>query len=100
MYVATNRVRVVKGRGQELEQRFAHRPGFLDFELWKLVGDEEYDEYLVVIHWESEDAYKTWVGSEDFKRAHSGPRLEHALGPGEIRGYDVRIGANVETTHD
>ncbi len=106
MYVATNRLRVEKGQGQELERRFAHagssdgRPGFIDFELWKLVGDEDYDEFLVVTHWKSEEAHTTWVASEDFKRVHSGPQLEHAVGPGEFRGYDVRLGADVETAHD
>ena len=79
MFVGTNRIRVKTGAGQELERRFQERggierqPGFLEFEMWRLEGDEDYEEYLIVTHWESRDAQKAWVRSDAFKQAHSGP---------------------------
>ena len=54
MYVSTNRLRVSKGRGPALEERFIPRggveqnPGYLDFELWKATKENYIAEYLVV----------------------------------------------------
>ena len=52
MYVGTNRIRVRKGTGHKLGERFAQRggverqPGFMSFQMWKLDADEEHEEYL------------------------------------------------------
>ena len=97
MFVSTNRIRLTRGAGPELEESFSRRaglegqPGFLRFELWKLDRQEEHDEYLVVTHWESESAHAAWTGSEAFKQAHAGPRPDFLLGPGEIKAYQVRL---------
>ena len=102
MYVATNRIKIKKGYGPNLEQRFQHQggvarePGFLGYELWKSDDDGEDEEYLVVSHWESEDAHNRWVRSDSFKQAHSGPPADYILGRGEFSSYDVRMSTQPE----
>jgi heme oxygenase (staphylobilin-producing) len=96
MYVATNQLRVQKGHGAELEERFGgsgevqEHSGFLWFQLWKLEADEDYEEYLVVTQWESEEDHAAWTRSDAFRRAHSGPRVEAILGRPEFKAYEVR----------
>lgn len=103
MFVATNRIRISKGYGEDLEKRFGPRggvekePGFLGFELWKLDQEDDHEEYLVVTHWESEDAHVQWVGSESFQRAHAGMRLDYIVGHGESANYDVRLESQPES---
>lgn len=95
MYVSTNRLKVSKGHGSALEERFRpgggvqQNPGFLDFELWKISKDGDHEEYLVVTRWESEEAHDAWTRSDSFKQAHSGPPLEGLMGHGEFNGFDV-----------
>jgi heme oxygenase (staphylobilin-producing) len=103
MFVATNRLRILKGHGRELEERFrrggavAREPGFWGFELWKLESEAEHEEHLVVTHWESKEAHNRWVQSEAFKRAHSGPPADFIVGPGEVGSYEVRLSYGPET---
>lgn len=102
MYVTTNRIKVRKGYGPQLEQLFQHQggvarePGFLGFERWKSDRSPEHEEYLVVTHWESQEAHNQWVESDSFKRAHSGPPSDFILGPGELGSYDVRLSTQAE----
>ena len=101
MYVATNRINISKGNGADLETRFGPRggvelePGFKSFELWKLNFEAEHEadheEYLVVTHWESENAFKQWIGSESFREAHANMRIDYIIGHGEVANYDVRL---------
>ncbi len=97
MFVATNRLKVQKGHGQELEERFHHQgavageQGFLGFELWQQDGQAEHEEYLVVTHWESKEAHDQWTRSESFKQAHSGPPADFIMGHGEFSSYQVRL---------
>jgi heme oxygenase (staphylobilin-producing) len=96
MFVATNRLKVKKGHGHDLEGRFRQRggvereTGFLGFEFWKLDKREaDHEEYLVVTHWESKEAHTRWTQSDSFRRAHSGPPADYILGHGEFSAYDV-----------
>ena len=97
MFVATNRIKIARGNGADLEERFGPRggveqqPGFGGFELWRLDHEGEHEEYLVVTHWESEDAFKQWIGSESFREAHANMRLDYIIGAGESASYDVRL---------
>ena len=102
MFVATNRLKVKKDHGHELEERFLSRggveqqPGFLGFELWKLDREEDVEDFLVVTHWESKEAHDHWTHSEAFRQAHSGARADFLAGPGEFNSYDVRITSRPE----
>ncbi len=97
MFVGTNRIRVEKGAGGKLEERFARQggvedePGFIGFQMWKLDADGDFEEYLIVTHWESKEAQKAWVRGDGFRQAHSGPRADYIIGHARFNGYDVRL---------
>ena len=103
MFIAANRIRVRVKSGVDLERRFKERkgiekqPGFLSFELWKLDDEEagEFEEYLVVSHWDSKGDFQAWTVSDAFKEAHSGPRAEYILGHPVFTGYEVRQSSRV-----
>lgn len=43
-------------------------PGFIEMQVLK--PNEEDDSYLIVSHWETEDAFKTWTTSPEFIEGH------------------------------
>ncbi|MPZ13155.1 MAG: antibiotic biosynthesis monooxygenase [Chloroflexi bacterium] len=100
MFVATNRIKIKRGHGAELEERFARRagvekqPGFVSFELWRQEHGDEHEEYVVVTHWESEATHAAWTHSDAFRAAHAGARADFLLGPGEVKRYDVRLASS------
>jgi len=97
MFVGTNRIKIKKGYGKELEELFrsrgevAREPGCVDFELWRQEGDSEHEEYLVVSRWESEEHHNQWLRSDSFKQAHSGPPTDYIMGHGEFSSYQIRL---------
>mgnify|MGYP000666284915 FL=1 len=102
MFVGTNRIKIKKGYGNELEELFrsrgevAREPGFVDFELWRQEGDSEHEEYLVVSRWESEEHHNQWLRSDSFKQAHSGPPTDYIMGHGEFSSYQIRLAYQAE----
>ena len=102
MFVGTNRIKIKKGYGKELEELFrsrgevAREPGFVDFELWRQEGDSEHEEYLVVSRWESEEHHNQWLRSDSFKQAHSGPPTDYIMGHGEFSSYQIRFAYQAE----
>lgn len=96
MFVSTNRIRTEKGLGDRLEERFAKRsgmedqPGFLGFELWKGVHSCDFEEFLLVTHWESKWAYSRWTRSNSIERIHPGIHLGLISGDPEFVGFEVR----------
>ena len=99
MYAVTNRIKVQKGHGSDLEEVFGKRggvekePSFKSFELWRLDAEDEHEEYLVVTRWESKDDFKNWTKSDSFKEAHSGPPPTYIIG-GELSNFDVKISSD------
>ena len=98
MFVGTNRIRVKKGTGGLLEERFAERrgverqPGFLGFEMWNLESnDDDAEEYLIVTRWESREAQRAWTRGDAFREARAGPRADFIIGHARFSGYDVRL---------
>lgn len=102
MFVGTNRIKIKKGYGKELEELFrsrgevAREPGFVDFELWRQEGDSEHEEYLVVSRWESEEHHNQWLRSDSFKQAHSGPPTDYIMGHGEFSSYQICLAYQAE----
>ena len=96
-YVVANRVFVKPQFGGEFEQRFKNRagqinlqPGFRLMEVLKPQSDDT--PYVVLTHWEDEQAFQNWVGSEDFKQAHQNPMDKDAfLDGGRIERYAVVV---------
>jgi heme-degrading monooxygenase HmoA len=99
-YVVANRVFVKPEFCQEFEQRFQNRagqinqqPGFVLMEVLKPQSDNT--PYVVLTHWEDEQAFQNWVGGEDFKIAHQNPMIKDAfLDGGGIEQYQVIISSN------
>ena len=96
-YVVANRVFVKPEFADEFEQRFAKRagqidrqPGFVLMEVLKPRSDRT--PYVVLTHWQDEQAFDSWVGSEDFKLAHQDPMDRNAfLDGGGIERYEVVV---------
>lgn len=101
-YVVANRVFVKPEYSHEFEQRFHDRagqinqqPGFVLMEILKPKSDTT--PYVVMTHWENEQAFQSWVGSEDFKLAHQNPMPKDAfLEGGGIEQYEVIITSNID----
>lgn len=99
MYIVTNRVPVAAGYEEMFEERFRHRagqidkqPGFIRMQVLK--PDLPDTPYLVQTAWQDKLAFEAWVGSEDFKVAHSNPMPKEAFdGEGKIEMFEVLITA-------
>lgn len=102
MYVVANRVPVASGWEEEFEQRFRQRagqiekqPGFLRMQVLRPQSPDT--PYVVLTSWESEAAFRAWVGSEDFKAAHANPMPREAFeGEGRLEQHEVIIAAGQE----
>lgn len=92
MYLVMNVVEAKEGRIEDFERAFRERErlvqqaeGFVGFELLRRDRDRE---YVVLTRWENEETFRSWVGSELFKRSHRHADGQFAHG-NEIRCYDV-----------
>ncbi|MCP4432135.1 MAG: antibiotic biosynthesis monooxygenase [Gammaproteobacteria bacterium] len=101
-YVVANRVFVKPVYCEEFESRFRNRtgqinnqPGFVRMEVFK--PQSENTPYVVITHWENEQAFQGWVDSEDFKLAHQNPMSKDAFnGGGGIEQYEVIISSSLD----
>jgi len=73
-FVAINYIHCEEHYRQRFEELFATRahaidrlPGFVDMQVLKPHQDGE---YLIVSHWESEEAFKAWTRSPEFLEGH------------------------------
>ncbi len=76
MIVTCNRIPVNPDYADAFEERFADRsslvdamPGFISFQL--LRPQKEGDPYVVMTFWESDEAFKAWTESPEFKEGHA-----------------------------
>jgi len=86
-YVVANRMFIKAGFEEEFERRFRERrgqinkqPGFTQMQI--LQPQAEDLPYVVLTHWESEQDFRNWVDSEDFRIAHEDPMTRDAFLPG------------------
>ena len=94
-YVVANRVFVKQQYCEEFEQRFKNRagqinqqPGFVLMEVLKPQSEDT--PYVVLTHWQDEQAFRDWIGSDDFKLAHQNPMAKDAfLEGGGLEKYEV-----------
>jgi len=99
MFVVANRVPVAPGWEETFEERFRQRagqidkqPGFLRMQILKPVSDDS--PYVVLTTWQDNTSFEAWVGSEDFKLAHSNPMPKEAFdGEGKLEMHEVIIDA-------
>ncbi|MFN5171008.1 MAG: antibiotic biosynthesis monooxygenase family protein [Cyclobacteriaceae bacterium] len=73
-FVAINYISCENHYRERFEQLFATRahaidrmPGFVDMQVLK---PSQEGEYLIVSHWESEEAFKKWTNSPEFIEGH------------------------------
>ncbi|MCM2971451.1 MULTISPECIES: antibiotic biosynthesis monooxygenase family protein [Larsenimonas] len=98
-YIVNNRVFVKPDYAEEFERRFQHRvgqieqqPGFVRMRILKPQGNQA--PYVVETEWESQTAFRDWVGSEDFKAAHANPMPKEAFNDGGgLEQFEVVIQA-------
>lgn len=103
MYIVTNRVPVAAGYEDMFEERFRNRagqidkqPGFVRMQVMK--PDTPDTPYLVQTSWQDKAAFEAWVGSEDFRAAHSNPMPKDAFaGEGRIEMFEVLLTADAPT---
>lgn len=96
-YVVANRVFVNPEFADEFEQRFRKRagqieqqPGFVLMEVLQPRSDDT--PYVVMTHWQDEQAFQNWVGSDDFRLAHQNPMDSKAFREGGgIERYEVIV---------
>ena len=99
MYVVTNRVPVALDWREKFEERFRNRAGqvekqtgFVRMEIMR--PEDEQSPYLVMTVWDNEQAFRNWVGSEDFKIAHQNPLPKEAYnGEGQMEQHTIVITA-------
>ena len=99
MFIVANRVPVAAGYEAMFEERFQKRagqidkqPGFVRMQILK--PDSEGVPYVVLTTWQDKTSFEAWVGSDDFKLAHSNPMPKEAFdGEGKIEMHEVIIDA-------
>ena len=90
MFIVANRVPVASGWEENFEERFRKRagqidkqPGFVRMQILKPDSDDT--PYVVLITWQDKVSFESWVGSDDFKLAHSNPMPSEAFdGEGKL----------------
>jgi heme-degrading monooxygenase HmoA len=98
-YVVNNRIYVNAGFEETFEARFRARageidkqPGFVAMRVLRPQGNKA--PYVVETEWESQAAFRDWVNSEDFKRAHADPLPAEATREGGgIEQFEIIISA-------
>jgi len=105
MFVVTNRVAVEKDWSEKFEERFRQRAGqvdkqagFLRMEIMRPA--DEASPYLVMTVWKDEQAFRNWVGSEDFKLAHQNPLPKEAFkaSGGGMEQHTIIISASAKAS--
>ncbi|AHY46502.1 putative enzyme involved in biosynthesis of extracellular polysaccharides [Rubrobacter radiotolerans] len=94
MIAIFNSLPVKAGCEDEVVERFSGSrgnvqgfPGFVSMEVLKSEG-----EVLVITRWESREAFDGWVGSEEFKKAHSrGGAAELMSGRPKMSTFEVAL---------
>ncbi len=104
MYVVANRVPVAAEWRTQFEERFRARasqvdqhPGFVRMEILRPEACDGV--YVVLTHWQDKAAFEGWIGSPDFRAAHSNPLPKEAFtGAGQIERHEVIISSEANFT--
>ena len=97
MYIVTNRVFVSSDWKDEFKTRFENRAGQIDKQegfvrMQILEPKSDNTPFVVMTTWESEKAFRNWVGSDDFKIAHANPMPKEAFTKeGQLEQFEVII---------
>jgi heme oxygenase (mycobilin-producing) len=76
MITVANRIPVNSEYHEAFEARFQERaglvekmPGFIAFQMLRPTAPDT--PYIVLTFWESQEAYRAWVDSDEFKQSHN-----------------------------
>lgn len=104
MFIAMNRFKVVKSETGAFEtvwrsrkSRLDEMAGFRSFHLLRGPEREDHVLYASQSVWESEDAFRAWTKSEQFRDAHrnAGDNRALYLGPPEFEGFSAILSEQV-----
>lgn len=76
MFMAENKLTLQKGTAEATMKRFHRRQGietidgFIEMYVTQTNGLKEYDEVKILTVWQSEAAFREWLGSDVFKASH------------------------------
>ncbi len=97
-YIAMNRFKIVKGKEdifekiwKERDSKLSEVKGFINFNLVKGQGCDNFTLYASHSTWSSETDFLNWTRSESFREAHknAGQNKEIYLGHPEFEGFFV-----------
>lgn len=102
MFIAMNRFRVAPGSEDAFEtiwktreRRLTEMKGYIEFHMLKGPKAEDHTLYASHTVWESQEDFKAWTQSEQFRAAHAKAgenrgKVEY-LGPPQFEGFEVFI---------
>jgi heme-degrading monooxygenase HmoA len=74
MIAVINRLPVKEGMADQVVERFANGQGFVQdfpgFVSMEVLRSDDADEVIVITRWQSQEAFDSWVHSDEFKMAH------------------------------
>jgi heme-degrading monooxygenase HmoA len=96
MIAVINRLPVKEGAADQVVERFANSrghvqdfPGFVSMEV---LSSEAANEVLVITRWRDQEAFDSWVQSDEFKKAHGrGGGSELLRGHPQMGTYQVAV---------
>lgn len=97
MITVSNRIPVHPDHAAAFEARFQERSGLVDtmpgFVAYRLLRPAKPDQpYIVLTFWESEDHFRAWTSSEEFREQHRSERTlsaEAFTGPVQLEIHQV-----------
>lgn len=99
MFIVANRIAVAPDWQETFEERFRQRAGQIDKQsgfvrMQILKPESEGSPYIVLTSWQDKKSFESWVGSDDFKMAHSNPMPKEAFnGESQMEMHEVIISA-------
>ena len=99
MFIVANRIPVASGWEQTFEERFRQRAGQIDKQagfvrMQILKPQTDNTPHIVLNTWQDKASFDAWVGSDDFKLAHSNPMPKEAFaGEGKLEMHEVILEA-------
>ncbi|MGI8859791.1 MAG: antibiotic biosynthesis monooxygenase family protein [Rubrobacteraceae bacterium] len=95
MIAIVNRLPVAEGAADEVVRRFAGSRGYVQdfpgFVSMEVLRSETGDEVLVITRWRDREAFDSWVGSEEFKKAHGRSGGDLLSGHPKMNSYEVAV---------
>ena len=97
MFVVTNTLRVPAEHADHITNAFrgsdehmTQLEGCIDFKLLREAKGEGEPVFVAMTTWRDEESFRTWMQSEDFRKAHA--NAANSPAQGEVHQYEVVVG--------